>query len=469
MHGTHPQATIAALLASSEYADRARLRDSDWPGIIETASDAGLGGLILEALRSKNLNAPDFARRSLKRAAQSVTQRNQRMMTRLEPLIAALNADDIPVMLLKGAALNSTAYPSPELRPMSDVDLLIRQRDALRAIEALKKAGCRSGLRLMRRDFFPRFYYETELITDEPDPLRIDLHARPLRPMRYARLIDEDAFWHNAQSIRGFPPHARTRCDTAPHEREWHDLGPREPGWHGSLTLCVKDLPAPQRTHATVLIPAPETMLIHLAAHAAFHGHARLIWLYDLKRWVETNQQAIDWIRLEHLCAQWRLTLAVRSAIEHAESLFGSFVPQESRTRLHAQSATWRDRLTLHQAPRDAASPWLHIMTNLLCTPGLRWKLAYVTALLTPDSAHLADVYPYRHPGWTLAAFAYRILRAAARLCAGVARRTPLVASLFDTNPTRTHSVVTNQHHDLSPSTGGSDASDASVSLYPGM
>ena len=350
----------------------------EWSETLDQAEREGLGGLLLEAIDTRNIETPEYANRRLQLNALSVASCNAQLLADLEPLVRSLNEADIPVMLLKGAALNLTTYPTLGMRPMSDVDLLVRERDALRACEVLRRAGCRDGIALMRHDFFPRFYYETEFVFDGNGALRIDLHARPFRPLRYARLIEEKEFWREVNAVK---------------------FG------------C-----------ASALVPSAEVMLIHLAAHAAFHGCSRLIWLYDMMRWVDTHGRGVDWVRFFRLCEAWRLSLPVREAITLAEARLEQFLPSASRKQLSTQTSEWRDRLTLRQAPRDAGSPWLHVLTDLLCTPGVGFRLGYLLAYLNPGRDHLGAVYPYRHVGWTLAASVYRAGRAGMRMASGLLR-----------------------------------------------
>lgn len=370
---------------------------------------------------ANGVEPPAFVVPRLRASARMVAVRNEQMIAAIEPLAQALHDAGIEVMLLKGAALNLCCYPAYDLRPMSDVDLLVRERDARRAIDVLIGAGCRAGMSLLREDYFPRFYYETELLTTGAEPMRIDLHARPLRPLRYRGLIDEQTFWRDAPSVR---------------------IGT-----------------------ARVLVPAPETMLIHLAAHAAFHGCDRLIWLYDLVRWTRVYGSVIDWDRFEKLCAVWRLSLPVRCAIEQAERCFGEIVPASTRRTLAKEAVDWRDRLTLWQAPRDAGSPWLHVMVELLCTSGARLRWAYLWAHLRPGRAHLAEGYPYRHAGWPAAAAVYRLLRAAVRLVVGVVRRLPLIGRSGRTGVDRTSSSDAQGPMNKTPVA----AHGAGGSLCPGM
>jgi hypothetical protein len=108
----------------------------------------------------------------------------------------------------------------------------------------------------------------------------------------------------------------------------------------------------------------------------------------------------------------------VSMAVAAATELFGTIVPPAVTDAIARQPARWQDRLTLRQAPRDASSPLMHVGCNLLCTPGIGFRLRYARALLWPGSHHLAGVYPFRHPGWTLCAQLWRAVRALYRTAA---------------------------------------------------
>lgn len=315
-----------------------------WPTFAHDAGMRGVAGVILQNDAVRGL-LPGEVTGELRRWSTRAAFENTHALRSVSPLIAALDRAGIRVMLLKGAALLQTIYDRPELRRMSDVDLLIHPDDALRAVDVLTAAECRRGSALVRSDFFPRFHYEVELFIPGPQPVRIDLHARPFRPMRLSRIIPDDAMWEDAAAVDA--------------------LGAR------------------------AYVPRPELLFLHLAAHAAFHGCSRLTWLYDLARFARRYDGELDWALLTRRCRDWRLGLAVRSATDAAQSLFGPFIPHEVAADLSHQPANWRDRLTLRQAPRDAQSPLRHVLCNMLTTPGIAFNAAYLWNMLTPDAGHL--------------------------------------------------------------------------------
>lgn len=359
------------LSPGARAADAAPGSETEWAPLVNAAIEHRCAGLLLERAAQLSLRVPTMCRTELDVQARCIASANLALERELETVLDALNDEGIPVMLLKGAALNRSVYDGPELRPMSDLDLLVRPEHAQKALETLLRQSCRKGVDLVRADFFPRFYYEAELWTRSAHPARVDLHARPFRPLRYGRVMPDSPMWDQAR-----------------------------------LT-SVGD--------AKAYIPSDARMFVHLAAHAAFHGFARLIWCYDLARWTHCRHDAIDWHDAVECCRVWGLSLAVGRALQRTAALFGRSWPEEIERQLAAVRTGWRDRLVLRQAPHDAASPIRHVAVNCLTTPGARYVFDYLRSVITPDDGQLATTYPHRHPGWRVAATIQRLARAALR------------------------------------------------------
>jgi hypothetical protein len=300
-------------------------------------------------------------------------------MRLLEKVAAEFNRAEVPLMVLKGAALNLTIYHQPDERPMADLDLLIRPEHTEKAGALLEFAGCLPGQPLVREDFFPRFYFETEFRAGRIFPMRIDLHVRPLRPLRWGRLAPTEAMWARAEPM--------------------------------------------QIGRARVLIPSAEDMLIHLAAHSAIHRNCRPMWLEDIKRWADARRSEICWEDFLATVRAGGLALPVRNAIEAAEQGLGQVCPPSIRRRLARMGAGWRDRLALWQAPRDADHPLAHVAVDTLCAPGWRFRLGYLRAVLIPDRGHMEEWYNGRHRGWLVGAHLFRLLSPLTRLLPDVRSR----------------------------------------------
>jgi hypothetical protein len=373
--------TIAAIAefvrpSNSNHRPLRQLDSTDTAKWCDVAREQGMTGVIADAARRNNVAFSPSARASLEADTGWIAASNLRAEHQIRNLDASFSAVGVTALLLKGGALNGLIYHHPALRPMTDVDVLVREQDVPRTCEQLASLGYTPGVDLIRDDFFPTYHYEMEWLVHTPAPLRIDLHARPFRPLRLARTMPPDAFW----------------CDEI-----------CRPGLHR---------------------PNVESLLIHLAAHAAFHGYSRLIWMYDLALLTAAFDTTIDWHRVVHRAVDWRLALPVREAFRKTSLSFGDIFPAEIMDKLRLAPVSWRDRLMLRQAPRDANHPALHVLTNLLCTPGIRFRLGYWRALMSPGKAHLAQSYPLRHVGWSWVARLLRPLRLVARLFRSPFRRT---------------------------------------------
>jgi len=112
-----------------------------WNALLPAAETQGLGPLLYAHVRRTAVTLPDEVRLGLQgmfvrarhwhRVAEAVVQ---------EALAAAQQAE-IPVVVLKGLALASVAYPEAALRPMRDVDLLVDPADEPRLHQILADLG----------------------------------------------------------------------------------------------------------------------------------------------------------------------------------------------------------------------------------------------------------------------------------------------------------------------------------------
>ena len=106
--------------------------------------------------------------------------RASRLLETLAGTIHALRAAGVEVVALKGAVLAFFHYEDPALRPMGDLDLLLRDpRDLRRATEALERAGWRALLDTPRHRVFAR--PDERVVrpaSEDPDnPIRLELHT----------------------------------------------------------------------------------------------------------------------------------------------------------------------------------------------------------------------------------------------------------------------------------------------------
>ncbi|MBN2560442.1 MAG: nucleotidyltransferase family protein [Phycisphaerae bacterium] len=347
-------------------------RDGLWEYVAAHAWQSRIGGILIHHLRCHRIDLPNSAASQLDAYREHVRAANAYRLARVEPVLARLQSEGVPFLVLKGAALNAVLYRDPGMRPMVDVDIMIHPHDAMRVDRLMADVGCTPGADLVRHDFYPRYHYEREYFTPHQPPVKTDLHVRPFRPLRYSRTVPDDALWGSPRTVQ---------------------LG-----------------------NLRVAIPGAEDMLVHLAVHAACHGLRELRWLYDVKCWLDRFGPHMDWNRVAEQCRRCKLDLPVRRALQAVSLTFGAANPMVARA---LEAVTCRagllDRLALRQAPYGEKRPVADVLTNFLCTPGLRFRLGYLGAVLLPGTSHMGQLYRWRHPGWLLVAHAVRTARGLTR------------------------------------------------------
>ena len=170
-------------------------------------------------------------------------------------VLRALEDNGIPLLLLKGAALAHLVYGKPLLRPMRDVDMLVRAGDVNRAADVLKGCGFAVG-----GPAVPSGHHHIRALsaTVNAATVTIELHHQLLPSTPFLRPIGYDDVYRDAQSFE----------------------------WSGREVRAL----------------GREDMLWHVYAHAfainVTRPAIRLISVADLVALTETWVDEIDWERL---------------------------------------------------------------------------------------------------------------------------------------------------------------------------
>ncbi len=122
---------------------------------------------------------PEAVLAHLGRVAQVEAFRAMVLEQRLEQLLDALEGAEIPVLLLKGAAMARTIYPSFSDRPMGDLDLLVPPAHAHRARKVAEGLGWRLPEGFAEEAFPEADHHHLPPLTDGTAlNLGLDLHTR---------------------------------------------------------------------------------------------------------------------------------------------------------------------------------------------------------------------------------------------------------------------------------------------------
>lgn len=288
-----------------------------WSAIIEEAFRHRVAQLLYARLRDRPDLVPsqvlarlrDFFARSALRTALNLRE--------LATVSALLAERGIDVVALKGACLALDVYAEPVLRPMADLDVLVRHAQLRAAERALLEAGWRSAPRADAAQRETTYHHLAPL--ERAGGATVEIHwtiERPSSPFH----IDIEALWRRARPSRG------------------------QPG---------------------VLVPAAEDLLLHLALHLAYHHRferAALKQLCDVAAIADRFGDTIDWGLLARTARDSRAEPFVRLTLRLAQQLLGAPIPADAIARL---------------APAAGEDATLKAACNYIVTPPAPMPSAY--------------------------------------------------------------------------------------------
>lgn len=125
----------------NEQADMNRITDPDWELMYRLSVKHNMSSLGYEAARimqKAGAKIPSELLQKWKLRNDQSTMQCLYQQAAQEEMADAFDEADVPVIFLKGAILREW-YPAPELRSMSDIDVLIHEEDAEKARKIMQK------------------------------------------------------------------------------------------------------------------------------------------------------------------------------------------------------------------------------------------------------------------------------------------------------------------------------------------
>ncbi len=113
----------------------------DWNTLPGQAEIHGIAPLVNQHLQAAAVAIPTSAQQQLRGYAMHYAHQSQVQLQVLSEILACYQAQGIPALVLKGAALSALIYATPGLRPMRDLDLLVPAYAAERAQALLATVG----------------------------------------------------------------------------------------------------------------------------------------------------------------------------------------------------------------------------------------------------------------------------------------------------------------------------------------
>jgi len=369
---TDPGQTRAVVLAcvnvGSGRVDRSVLSSlldgADWHRVLEMAERERVTSWLHRALKA-DVRVPISVRRGLREVYRETAGRVAQLRSALSEAIAALAAARIPVLLLKGAALQQDVWTDIGLRPWSDLDLFVDRRHVQSAVATLARLGYRPGR--AETTLGATVAHENELALVGRGGVVVDLH------------------WSLFDS---------------PHHDALADLS----------LLCARARPC-----AVLGMPAkmlsPEEQLLHLCGHLVLHHNGdELLWLNDIAQLTRVHHDTLRWDVVVAEARRRDLVLPLQRCVSAVAATMAADVPPGVLERVKALRPSETEvRVVGRVGDRQrsmAARLWLDVTTMT----GWGNRLAYLGTRLFPSPAYMKARYQLSHPAQVALAYPYRWL-----------------------------------------------------------
>lgn len=191
--GTDPRSVV----------DRSAVGPLDWQRLVQLAASHRVAALVAKHLSHCETveNVPQDPLSSLRGIYEANVYLYLRSKADLSRLLRLLHEADIPVVVLKGMVLAELLYSDVALRPMGDIDILVKEEHLDQAYSMIcQNLGYSSGLspEIERAEKASHRHYPR--LVDASGTLRIEVHRHILR-QDVPFYFDCASLWERAQPI----------------------------------------------------------------------------------------------------------------------------------------------------------------------------------------------------------------------------------------------------------------------------
>ncbi len=286
-----------------EKSDLASLNPGNWSTFVSEAGRHRIAPLLYQKIKQANAESkiPEDVVRRLRATCLANAGRNIVLFHQLNDLVARLNSKSIPVILLKGAHLAEFVYKNIALRPMADIDILVKEEHLSETVRVAFDAGyC-----LMSDNIYEK----------EQNNKNYDYGIAP--DVRHFETLN----------------HPETNCFLEIHcsiasEASPFEISPPEL-WQNSQPAVLNK--------KSVFLLSPENLILHLCLHAShddLFGYG-LGALYDIAITIKYYDNRIDWEKLWQRSVQWRTNHCLCVSLYFIQKWFQVSLPQVMLEKFH--------------------------------------------------------------------------------------------------------------------------------------
>jgi hypothetical protein len=317
-------------------------QDVPWEQLILLAQSEGVDGLLYHHLcRLDDCRIPEASWDCLGDMHLGY-QRNQAKIIKAVQFISEhLQQSKLSAIALKGLSLIQI-YKIPGIRPMGDMDILVKPDERDRVVNLLQDIGYQ----------IPNPVYPNNLIKNR---LWLDVHTHILnldriRSRRHVFTKDMSALWDRA------------------------------------LPLF--------ESSTGILSPDPIDNFVLLSLHALKHSYSRTIWLVDLYELLQDIvSQADGWHKIIRRARYWQQERIVSYGLKVLEGVLGVTIPEWVKEKLKFEQLGPIEKYLLRLRIKGFNRPEYYIALWFLSIQGIRNRLEFLRETAFPQDDTMDQIY----------------------------------------------------------------------------
>lgn len=336
--------------------DPLEIRDIDWNIFLEKARNEGISPLVFSRLPglAEHYDIPEYLAEELKKDYYLSATKNALIFEELKKVLGLFNQSKLQVIVMKGAALAETIYGNLALRPMSDVDLLVKKENLYQVDELLKELN----------------YFPSDRSLDD-----VDFTSTYLTTLDYRS---------SAKNSPSFHIHWHFVNSTIPNESYINHIK-MEDIWRDAVKTNIADI--------ETWTMAPHHLLIHLSEHAlrVTHSLSRLSYFCDIDRAINYYGKGLDWNLLVQDTLRFNLNKMVYTTLYFSAYFIKAEVPEDVLLKLKPKRFSIPEKIFMRKAAENKRTPGMSYLIHLSMNKGLAKKLKFVGRTLFPPKDILAQ------------------------------------------------------------------------------
>ena len=255
-------------------------QEIDWDVVIQHSLLHGISGLLYLhlSLLSGDAEIPVAVMERFRSIYLRTAASGMQQLAHFRVVAETFSEAGIELITLKGAALTELLYGDPGLRPLSDIDIIIKESDWPAACEILKHMSYTSPTQRLR------------LLPPKLTRYDVEAHVQLVAPAGTCLEFQFDLFTLGIGML---------------------DM---DGVWRRSRDAVIAG--------ARVRTLGPEDQLLHLLVHANRHGCSRLKWLVDITEYLRQEPE-IDWDILVSIARREKVFVFVYQTLDHIGRLLG--------------------------------------------------------------------------------------------------------------------------------------------------